>query len=146
MLKLTYFLSELIKGAFADRGEGQLWCKSCLQAQKKPASTPAAKSPEQPINHTSSPSSPRVAVQQPNVVPAVNSIPTPKISVADPKKVVCSTCDDIIEPGDKIAAMGKIYHKGCFRCQKCGSEFENMKFYALDNLPVCATCKRNAKK
>lgn len=56
----------------------------------------------------------------------------------------CAACDDSIRPGDRVRAMGKAYHRDCFRCMSCGSEFENMKFYALNENPVCADCKRGA--
>lgn len=103
---------EPIKGPFADRGEGTLWCKDCITKEKE------KKTPPKPAAAASPPA----------------------------KKNVCSICNEDCPASDRVLAMGKAYHKDCFRCTDCGSEFENMKFFALDNNPVCINCKKKGKK
>jgi flagellar biosynthesis GTPase FlhF len=58
------------------------------------------------------------------------------------QKKTCVSCLLETKIGDKLAALGYVYHKSCFNCQICHKEFENMKFFALDNRPVCKECKK----
>lgn len=40
-----------------------------------------------------------------------------------------------------VTALGKKWHKECFKCKKCGNKlFSFSKFYEEDNLPVCSNC------
>ncbi|KAL9654339.1 hypothetical protein ABK040_010368 [Willaertia magna] len=55
----------------------------------------------------------------------------------------CAACSEMVtSKTDLVKCLGKAYHKACFVCQKCASPFENMKFYDLNGVPVCANCKR----
>jgi hypothetical protein len=58
---------------------------------------------------------------------------------------VCGSCGLEIGSGSKLLAIGKPYHKQCFRCQLCTSEFENKKFFNLNGVPVCKDCKKKNK-
>jgi hypothetical protein len=58
----------------------------------------------------------------------------------------CGRCMIDIPKNEKVRALSKSFHKHCFKCFKCNSEFENNKFFALDGNPVCINCKRDSMK
>jgi hypothetical protein len=101
-----------IAGPYANRN-GNFWCKSCLEDQAKQGKS-------------------RI----------INPMEQNRQAVLD--GLACAACFNPIEKGstDKLKALGKTYHKKCFSCRKCGGEFVNMKFFNLDNEPVCASCKK----
>jgi hypothetical protein len=71
--------------------------------------------------------------------PVPTSVETPETGP------VCGSCGLEIGSGSKLLAIGKPYHKQCFRCQLCTSEFENKKFFNLNGVPVCKDCKKKNK-
>jgi hypothetical protein len=101
-----------IAGPYANRN-GNFWCKGCLEDQARQGKS-------------------RI----------VNPMEQNKQAVLD--GLACAACYNPIEKGstDKLKALGKTYHKKCFNCRKCGSDFANMKFFNLESEPVCASCKK----
>jgi len=62
-----------------------------------------------------------------------------------PKKtgLICALCQrDITNESYAIMALGKRFHKECFKCNRCGQRlFSFAKFYQDDNgMPLCAKC------
>ncbi|EFC43211.1 rho GTPase activating protein [Naegleria gruberi] len=106
-----------INGPFANVS-GKFWCATCIQNKNKHVKYQTKEDPEKK--------------------------PKPAAASTD---MECAACKEkIINKADMVKALSKTYHKQCFVCQKCGNEFENMKFYDLLGDPVCATCKRKSIK
>ena len=68
----------------------------------------------------------------------------------------CPGCDNLLEKTHaQVLALGKCWHKNCFRCQKCRAEFPDSKFFiwyisncyvaqficSRKNMPYCASCE-----
>jgi len=57
--------------------------------------------------------------------------------------LVCAACHkDITNESYAIMALGKRFHKECFKCNRCGQRlFSFAKFFQDDNgMPLCAKC------
>ena len=109
--------SKEITGPFANVA-GKFWCASCIQNKNK-----------------------NVKYQ------TKDETTDKKPKTPAPGDLDCAACKEkIVNKIDMVKALGKVYHKQCFLCQKCGNEFENMKFYDLMGDPVCANCKRKSIK
>jgi len=57
--------------------------------------------------------------------------------------LVCALCHkDITSESYAIMALGKRFHKECFKCNRCGQRlFSFAKFFQDDNgMPLCAKC------
>ena len=57
--------------------------------------------------------------------------------------LVCALCHrDITNESYAIMALGKRFHKECFKCNRCGQRlFSFAKFFQDDNgMPLCAKC------
>ncbi|KAF0981455.1 hypothetical protein FDP41_012112 [Naegleria fowleri] len=111
--------SKEIVGPFATVA-GKFWCATCIQNKNK-----------------------HVKYQTKDE----NAEKKSKPAAASSGDLECSACKEkIVNKADMVKALGKCFHKQCFLCQRCGNEFENMKFYDLMGDPVCANCKRKSIK
>jgi len=52
----------------------------------------------------------------------------------------CAACSKVLTD-DGFFALGKIYHKGCFRCKYCSVKL-NQIFFVRDDSPVCSKCHK----
>ncbi|KAG2373092.1 hypothetical protein C9374_012824 [Naegleria lovaniensis] len=112
--------SKEITGPFATVA-GKFWCATCIQNKNK---------------HVKYQTKDENAEKKPT-----------KPTAAASGELECSACKEkILNKADMVKALGKCFHKQCFLCQRCGNEFENMKFYDLMGDPVCANCKRKSIK
>eukprot|EP01105_Mastigella_eilhardi_P014918 TRINITY_DN3396_c0_g1_i3.p1 TRINITY_DN3396_c0_g1~~TRINITY_DN3396_c0_g1_i3.p1 ORF type:complete len:740 (-),score=89.19 TRINITY_DN3396_c0_g1_i3:23-2080(-) len=54
----------------------------------------------------------------------------------------CAGCGSPLSTHEKqVLALGKYWHRTCFRCHQCKREFPGNQFYAWDNMPYCSTCE-----
>jgi len=49
----------------------------------------------------------------------------------------CIKCDKTVYDLEKISALGKIFHKTCFRCKHCDNVLSIKGFAAIDGEPYC---------
>jgi len=49
----------------------------------------------------------------------------------------CVKCDQTVYDLEKISELGKIYHKGCFRCKHCDNVLSIKGFAAIEGEPYC---------
>jgi hypothetical protein len=52
----------------------------------------------------------------------------------------CAKCDKTVGFADKVAALGKMYHKECFRCSTCSMVLRQGEWCENNNNPYCRVC------
>src|SRR3989338_3476376 len=53
---------------------------------------------------------------------------------------ICPTCSKKVYFAEKISALGKDYHKLCFKCKQCKKALEPAKFSEHDSCLYCKSC------
>ncbi|KAF5405164.1 hypothetical protein PHET_01480 [Paragonimus heterotremus] len=61
-------------------------------------------------------------------------VPSCTISVPQP---CCSACGYAVYAAEMLRVMGRVYHKRCFRCQKCCGVLGVENYHVLDGVPYC---------
>eukprot|EP00770_Monocercomonoides_exilis_P004882 MONOS_4858.1-p1 / transcript=MONOS_4858.1 / gene=MONOS_4858 / organism=Monocercomonoides_exilis_PA203 / gene_product=cysteine-rich protein 2 / transcript_product=cysteine-rich protein 2 / location=Mono_scaffold00135:69952-71084(-) / protein_length=226 / sequence_SO=supercontig / SO=protein_coding / is_pseudo=false len=121
------------------------------------SSTPNSSSVESSPSTSSSPSSSLSSKPSDSLSPCPKSsstpstppspAPKPKTSpkpttlaglAAGPDK--CPTCKKTVYPAEALSALGKKYHRLCFKCVKCGTTLALGRQIEHDNEPYCEKC------
>ena len=50
---------------------------------------------------------------------------------------MCAKCKKIVYPTEKLNCLDKIWHKGCFKCEKCNMTLNMKNYKGYDKLPYC---------
>eukprot|EP01114_Cavostelium_apophysatum_P010188 TRINITY_DN23670_c0_g1_i1.p3 TRINITY_DN23670_c0_g1~~TRINITY_DN23670_c0_g1_i1.p3 ORF type:complete len:126 (+),score=4.48 TRINITY_DN23670_c0_g1_i1:26-379(+) len=55
----------------------------------------------------------------------------------------CGKCGKTAYPTEKVTALGKAWHKFCFKCAECGSTIELGKELGHEGMPYCKRCHQS---
>ncbi|KAI0277870.1 hypothetical protein BGY98DRAFT_1089761 [Russula aff. rugulosa BPL654] len=52
----------------------------------------------------------------------------------------CPRCNKNVYFAEQVKAVGKTWHKGCFRCSECGTSLDSNRLTERDGAPFCNRC------
>lgn len=55
---------------------------------------------------------------------------------------LCHKCHEPLS-GSMITVLDKNYHKECFMCMRCSTQFTGLKFFPVNGEPYCESCARH---
>lgn len=61
-------------------------------------------------------------------------------SGGDGSKETCSRCSQAVYFAERVASMGKVYHKACFRCSNCNKSLDSTTLTQHEDNIYCKAC------
>jgi hypothetical protein len=103
---------------------------------------PTAKSRSHPLSLTTSSNADAAPRIRSNTIASPSSAPslsTPPIAIDNASRI-CAGCQQQIEGGRCLSALGRHYHREHFVCLACGQQLGTTQFIVVGGKPMCQPC------